>query len=453
MNIKGAYIVPHPPMIIPDIGRGNEKQIFKTIQSYNNISDEIKKINPDTIIISSPHAPYYRESFYLSDGDIISGDFSKFNAFNISFTEEIDHELVDIIYDLSCEKNFPVSKKSDVSLDHGTMIPLYFIRKKISHFKIIVLGISDLSYLKHYQMGEIIQEACSKLNRKVVYIASGDLSHRLKEYGPYGFTPEGPIYDCKIVDDCSNARFDQLFTYSKDLLHKAQPCGHWSFLMMAGVLDGYQVNSKFYSYEDITGVGYTICSYYPKEQDLNRCFAEQFIKQMPLKKSKDPYVLLAQETIYHYILYNHILSNEFIDHSLLNEKAGVFVSIHKNGELRGCIGTFLPVYDSIGEEIIYNAISAATRDNRFLPITDDELTELDINIDILSTPEFIDSKDQLNPKKYGVIVTSGMKRGLLLPDLEGIDDIDTQIDIAMKKGGISYQESVKLQRFEVSRHT
>ena len=137
---------------------------------------------------------------------------------------------------------------------------------------------------------------------------------------------------------------------------------------------------------------------------------------------------------------------------MISQKAGAFVSIHKNGDLRGCIGTILPTKSCVAEEIISNAVSASTRDPRFPPITADELDELEINVDVLCEPELITSTDMLDVKRYGVIVSQGYKRGLLLPDLEGVDTVEQQVQIAMMKGGITYDDDITLHRFEVIRH-
>ncbi len=133
-------------------------------------------------------------------------------------------------------------------------------------------------------------------------------------------------------------------------------------------------------------------------------------------------------------------------------RAGVFVSIHKDGKLRGCIGTFLPTRECIAKEIISNAVSASTRDPRFDPIGPEELKWLEINVDVLSTPKPIGSKEELDVKRYGVIVSSGSRRGLLLPDLDGVDTVDEQVDIARRKAGIREQDPITLERFEVVRH-
>lgn len=137
---------------------------------------------------------------------------------------------------------------------------------------------------------------------------------------------------------------------------------------------------------------------------------------------------------------------------MLTRRAGTFVSIHKHGALRGCIGTIGPTQNSIAEEIIQNAKSASTRDPRFAPIQTAELPYLEITVDVLGEAEDIDSEDELDVKRYGVIVRSGRKRGLLLPDLDGVDTPAQQIDIARQKAGIHKFEKISLQRFEVIRH-
>jgi hypothetical protein len=136
----------------------------------------------------------------------------------------------------------------------------------------------------------------------------------------------------------------------------------------------------------------------------------------------------------------------------MKPQAGVFVCLKKRGDLRGCIGTFEPTEDNIAHEIVTNAISSASRDPRFEPVTAEELKDLEYTVDVLTTPEPIESKDQLDPKRYGVIVESGWRRGLLLPDLEGVDSVDYQLDIARQKAGIGPDEEVKLYRFEVKRY-
>ena len=454
MNIKAAYMVPHPPMIIPEVGHGSERQIIDTIESYEEIAKEIAKINPETIIISSPHTLIYNDYFHLSTGDTIEGDLNMFRAPTVSFKEEIDTELVEEIERIAALEEFPAGRTKETILDHGTIVPLYFIRKYLPKCKIIVIGYSGLPLIANYRMGMIIKEAINNLNRSVVYIASGDLSHKLQEDGPYGFIEEGPIYDQRIMDVCFNKRFNELLEFKESFLEKAAECGHRSFTIMAGVLDSLDIESKYYSHEDITGVGYGIISFKPTNKNKERNYYDKYLEREKLRVlSIDEYVKLARKTIYEYIKNNTIIEvPDNLSKELLEEKHGVFVSIHKFDKLRGCIGTILPVTENVATEIIRNAIAASTQDPRFNKISEDELDYLEINVDVLTEPEDIDNKNLLDPKKYGVIVISGYKRGLLLPDLEGIDDIDTQISIAKQKANITEDEEIKLQRFEVIRH-
>jgi len=170
------------------------------------------------------------------------------------------------------------------------------------------------------------------------------------------------------------------------------------------------------------------------------------------KQAMSPLVKLAHEAIDAYVKEGRIMQPPPVLTPEMKEKAGVFVSIHKSGELRGCIGTFEPSRPSVAEEIIVNAISAAVRDPRFEPVQEEELKDLDISVDVLTPPEPIESKEQLNPKKYGAIVQRGARRGLLLPDLEGVDTAEQQIDICRLKADIMPGEKVRLYRFEVKRY-
>ena len=459
MSLLASFIVPHPPLIIPNIGDGSEKQIAKTISAYKKIAKQVASLNPETIIISSPHAPMYSDYFYISSSKTLTGNLTNFGAPEISFTEEVDTKLVDEISSLAQKYHFPTSKEiPSVPLDHGTIIPLYFIRKELSKSSIIVLGLSTLPLITNYQMGTIIKEAINNLNRKVVYIASGDLSHKLQEYGPYGFTKEGLEYDKRIMEVCRTANFYELLNFKSSFLEKAAECGHRSFTIMAGCFDNQNIESHVLSHEDITGVGYGVCSFYPKETNSNRQFLKKYLQEESLrlekiKKSSDSYVDLAFESLKYYFDTKQKMSiPPNLPEEMLTNKAGVFVSLYKFDTLRGCIGTILPTTNTIAEEIINNSLSAALNDYRFPPLTNEELKWLNISVYILKEPEPISSLDMLDVHKYGIIVTHGLKRGVLLPDLDGVDTIKKQIAIAKEKASIKPNEDCKIERFEVIKH-
>ena len=445
MGILAGYMVPHPPLIVPEVGRGGEAKIAETTRSYERIGQEIAKKAPDTIVIISPHSVMYSDYFHISPGEGAVGNFGRFGAPEVSFTEQCDTEFVSKLESLCTCELFPAGTdgQRDRDIDHGTMVPLYFIRKYYRGGRIIRIGLSGLSLAQHYKLGTYIRRVAEELSRNTVIVASGDLSHKLQDYGPYGFDPAGPVYDERIMEAAAKADFDAMLAFDEDFLDQAAECGHRSFVIMAGAFDGDKVKSEVLSHQDVTGVGYGICIFEPAESE------------------KSAYVRLAEATIDRFVRTGKRL--EFPDElpeGLLNdlpeeatkERAGAFVSVHKNGDLRGCIGTIGPVQSSIAEEIISNAISAVSRDPRFDRVREDELDLLEINVDILGKPEDINGPEQLDVKRYGVIVSCGMRRGLLLPDLEGVDDVDYQIAIAMRKGGIYPDEDYRLQRFEVVRY-
>jgi AmmeMemoRadiSam system protein A len=229
-------------------------------------------------------------------------------------------------------------------------------------------------------------------------------------------------------------------------------------MILAGCFDKYKITAELLAYEAPFGVGYASARFTRGESDNTRNFLEQYtnivLKQAQERaKSEDSYRALARQALEFAVRSGGTLQMPSdLPDELLANKAGVFVSLHKNGRLRGCIGTIAPTTGSVALEIMQNAVSAGLRDNRFEPVTVQELPELIYKVDILSAPEPIAGPEELDVKRYGVIVSSGGRRGLLLPNLDGVDTVDEQLDIAKRKAGIAENMPVKLERFEVVRH-
>ena len=230
MSILAAFMVPHPPMIVPAVGRGSEKQVVETTRAYERVAREIADLAPETIIITSPHATLYADYFHISPGKKVKGSFADFRAPQVRFEEEYDEELADRISAIAMEEHFSAGTmgERDKKLDHGTMVPLWFIRQQYSGGRILRIGLSGLPLTDHYKLGQMIREAVRITGRKTVFVASGDLSHKLQSYGPYGFAPEGPAYDERIMDVCSRASFGELFDFDETFCEKAAECGHRS---------------------------------------------------------------------------------------------------------------------------------------------------------------------------------------------------------------------------------
>lgn len=463
MSILAGFMVPHPPLIIPEIGKGEEGKIQETVDAYDRVGREIAELAPETIVVISPHNMMYSDYIHIRPDRRLSGSLKQFGVNRTVAEADNDLDFVDAL----CrnvegdgeEACWGVLGGKEKELDHGTLVPLHFVNRHYSGYKLVSVGLSGLPLPVHYRLGQAIKETAEHLERKTVIIASGDLSHYLKEDGPYGYRSEGPEYDHRIMEVMGEADFGQLLGFSDGFCDRAGECGHRAFAIMAGALDRTAVAVRRLSYQGTFGVGYGICTYHVTGEDPARDFLEQYRKaaekqRAEMIRNEDAYVALARKSLEHYVTVGSRLELPAdLPAEMLAKRAGAFVSIHKNGDLRGCIGTIAPVQENIACEIIDNAISAAARDPRFTPVTADELSQLQYSVDILGEPEPIDSIGQLDVKEYGVIVTKGNRRGLLLPDLEGIDTPQQQVDIARQKAGIDVNETgVHLERFRVIRH-
>ena len=373
--------MPHAPIARPAVGRGEEKKIQKTLDSYRSVSRKIAQEKPETIIIISPHNVMYRDAFYLSPGDVYTDSLVMFGFPQERVSHPYDMELIDEILHLCQEER-------------------------------------------------VLERAIAHTGRKASILASGDLSHKLTVDGPYGFAKEGPEFDQMITQQMKDADFAKFLEYDERFLDKAAECGLPGFIILSGALENDKVTPHFPSYEGPFGVGYAICDYDVEDYcpRLAQMSLEAYVKDR--REIKVPDDLPAWMT---------------------KERAGVFVCLHKNGELRGCIGTISACTENVASEIIALAIEAGTRDPRFMPVSERELADLEYSVDVLSQAEPA-TMQELDAKRYGVIVTSGHKRGLLLPNLEGVDTPAEQIFISLQKAGIREGEPYQIERFTVERH-
>jgi len=462
--LLAAYALPHPPIAVDSVGRGQEADIQETLNSFNRIAAEIADLKPETIIFFTPHNVSYADYFHISPGESAKGDFGAFGAKNVTLRKAYDSQLVSAIERRASQAGVYAGTmgEKDSRLDHGVMVPMWFIDKVYPNYKCVRISQSGMEPIIHYRFGQCIVKAVEDENRRAVLIASGDLSHKLKEDGPYGYVEEGPEYDAYITGALGKADFMALFNMPDKLRDRAADCGYRSYMIMAGCFDKREVKANLLSYEGPFGVGYAIISFYPggadESRDFERVYTEQILQSArEAKDSEDAYRSLARRSLEYTVTNSRELKLSRDEYNSLPEemrsvRAGAFVSLHKSGQLRGCVGTISATTGCIADEIIQNAVSAGLHDNRFEQVTADELPWLTYKVDILGDAEDISGPSELNVKRYGVIVESGSKRGLLLPNLDGVDTVEEQIAIAKRKAGIHEHEKIRLKRFEVTRH-
>lgn len=461
MSMFGAIITPHPPVLLPEVGGGREREIAATDRAMRTAAETVAAWQPDVIIVSSPHTILYRDYFHIAPGDGAVGDMSRFGAPEVRIQASYDTLLREEIIRRAEAEGLHAGTlgQRDPELDHGVLIPLYYLRKAGVRCPIVRMGLSGFSPLDHYRLGKCVQDAVNALGRRAVFLASGDLSHKLKADGPYGYAPEGPQFDDAVTHTMASGDFLEFLTIDPALCERAAECGLRSFQVMAGALDGLAVEPQLLSHEGTFGVGYAIALFPVTGRDDSRCYEKDYLlakndRLATRKANEDPWVKLARRSLETYVKTGQRLTSlpEDLPAEMTTQQAGAFVSLHKNGQLRGCIGTIAPTCENLAWEIVQNAISACSRDPRFSPVRPNELDELEYSVDVLGAPEPVDSPAALDPKTYGVIVSCGGRRGLLLPDLDGVDSVEAQLSIALQKGGIRENEPYKIERFKVVRH-
>lgn len=461
MPMLGAILTPHPPVLLPEVGKGQECEIAATDRAMRAAAAEVARWSPDVLIVASPHTILYGDYFHIAPGNGATGTMSAFGAPQVRIEAQYDISLRDEIVRRAEDAGLEAGTlgQRDPALDHGVLIPLYFLRKAGVDCPIVRMGLSGFSALSHYRLGQCVSEAVETLGRHAVFVASGDLSHKLKSDGPYGFAPEGPVFDEAVTETMASGNFLQFLTMDPSLCERAAECGLRSFQMMAGALDGLSVAPQLLSHEGTFGVGYAVALFPVTGRDESRrfsaaCEQAQRTRLEERWAREDEWVRLARLSLETYVRTGRRLDSlpDALPRELTEQAAGAFVSLHMGGRLRGCIGTIGPTQENLAWEIIRNAVSAGTRDPRFPAVRAEELDELEYSVDVLGQPESVDALDQLDPRQYGVIVSFGHQRGLLLPDLDGVDTVEQQIDIARQKGGIRATDPYTLQRFKVVRH-
>lgn len=461
--ITYAALSPHPPIIVPEVGRERINEAKPTASGMQAMAQALVESTPDTVIFLTPHGNVFSDCItYLSEPQL-SGDLSSFGAPRVRSSHPNDLELLQEISSraqargisfLGITPDMARRHRLNDNIDHGIMVPLYYLEKAgLGDKPILAISVGYLEKQELYALGKIIQDAASALGRRTAIVASGDMSHRLKNEGPYDYHPDGPRFDQAIKSLLERGDVQGILNISDRLRDNAGECGYMSIIIMLGSLDGLEIESRIFSYEGPFGVGYLVAGLKTGAarashwEEMEKSRAEQVKNR---RQAESHPVSWARMTLEDYVKHHHTPPLPGAMEDLTHERAGVFVSLKKNGQLRGCIGTFLPAYANLAEEIQHNAIAAGLHDPRFPAVDAAELDSLVYSVDVLSPPQD-SSRDELDPKKYGVIVSSGSRRGLLLPDLEGVDTIEEQLSIALQKAGISPHEKYSIERFEVRR--
>lgn len=262
MPINYALIAPHPPIIVPEVG-GKEglKPVEKTVNAMLKVSLEASKTEPEVIIIITPHGPVYPDAVNvrIPDSGKLSGSFWQFQASGVQMDFESDNDLAKKIIDSCSQDGIRLLEVEDDNLDHGALVPLYYVTKSLHKKpKLVSMNISLQGYKTHFDIGKVISGVCDKDDRSILFVASGDLSHRLTKDAPAGYNKEGKKFDDKLVSLLEAGDVQKILDMDPFWVDDAGECGLRSINTLLGVVDGRDFEKKLYSYEGPYGVGYLV---------------------------------------------------------------------------------------------------------------------------------------------------------------------------------------------------
>ena len=491
-------IAPHPPIMVPEVGGEMIRDVRGSIDAMRELTARVTAAGAETVVIVSPHAPLEARAFVAYADATLHGDFRHFRAPSAQVSAPLDAELLDALERAADADGFRVARLRGEELDHGTAVPLYFLLRNGWQGRAVALGYSFLSDDEHLRFGATLRRAADSVSRRVALIASGDLSHRLKPDAPAGYHPNAHLFDEQVVESIDACAPQRIAEIDPALRRLAGECGYRSMLVALGAAEGLDAGCDVLHYEAPFGVGYLVAQLSQSiatRDDESRTDAvttkgsradedsaedddsaeqsseneisadENSVAEISAGLSSGDDAddaatslpALARRAVETFVREgrapraDEVLAGE--SSSVLARPAACFVSIKTaEGELRGCIGTVEPSRASLADELVANAVSAATRDPRFPPVAEPELSGLRYSVDILHEPEPAEFAD-LDPKVYGVIVEDegARRRGLLLPDIAGVETAADQVQIAARKAGIGPREPVRLYRFRVER--
>jgi len=476
-GIVFGCVVPHPPVLLPEVGGDMAREVEPTVEALRELGQRIAGYEPETLVLISPHGPLLRDSMAIGRAAEAQGDFAQFQAPDVKLSVPCDVELAAAIQ-TACERvaisvtpvdrlTSPASDGRVYWLDHGAAVPLHFLLPLVGDVRVVLLGYSWQPRATHEHFGKRIREACQASGRRVVYVASGDLSHRLIPTAPAGYDPQGKVFDEELVAGVAAADWERIRTLPAQLVERAGVCGYNSVLTLAGAM-GDDVETRILSYQGPFGVGYLVAEVEPKSKlagapgdtqqaetaasteaaalDLRQSFAfdrapfaEQVLRLA--RASLETYVRLGMP-----LTLPDAIPDEF------RQQQSCFVTIRQQGQLRGCLGTIEPSREHLAQDIVENAIGAGTRDYRFVPLQATELDKMAYSVDVLSPLEAIAELAGMDPAQHGLAVRQGSRVGVLLPGIPEIVDAQQQFELCCRKAGISSPEGVELFRFTVSRY-
>jgi AmmeMemoRadiSam system protein A len=425
--VAGA-LVAHPPILLSEVGGAQSQRVRATADAMRELDGMLSTVDAALAVVISPHSPSSMTYLPVRRAAQAAGDLSRFRAPQVRVEAQVDVALAAALVGDGQRAGFALTWAEQTELDHGVVVPLHSLARTMANKRCIFLGVSGWPLSRFVEFGAWLQRRLA--NRPAILIASGDLSHRLTPDAPYGFRAEGPVFDRLVIDALRTRSWEQIEALDPDLVEEAGECGLRPLAILLGAGRAANLTSQVLSYEGPFGVGYPVVAFTPSAiptvvldiQTLGRNAIDTYLRTRRLMDPPEPIPLELQAP------------------------SAVFVTLRKNGELRGCVGSVRPTEATAAHELIRYAVASAVRDPRFDPVRLHEVSALMIKVQLLDPPEPTDVGG-LDPYHYGIIVRRGDRQALLLPGIDGIDTPEQQVLAACQKAGIDPYAPLELERF------
>jgi len=425
-GIVAGALVAHPPILLAEVGGVQSDRVRATAEAFRELDGILAQVDADVAVVISPHSPSSMTSLPVRRAARPAGDLSRFHAPQVRVEAETDTALVNGLVVDGQRAGFSLIWAEESDLDHGVVVPLHSLRRTMANKRCVFLGVSAWPLHRFVDFGTWLQGRLR--DHSAILIASGDLSHRLTADAPYGFQPEGPVFDRLVIDALREHEWERIEGMDPDLIEEAGECGLRPLAILLGAARAAGLTSRVLSYEGPFGVGYPVVAFTASSvalniQELGRRAIDTYLRTRRLIEPPDPVP------------------------AHLQLPSAVFVTLRKHGELRGCVGSVRPTEPTAARELIRYVVASAVRDPRFDPVRLDEVADLTIKVQLLDPAEPITDISALDPTTYGIIVRWGDRQALLLPGLEGIDTPEQQILAVCEKAGIDRHAPLVLERF------
>jgi AmmeMemoRadiSam system protein A len=447
MAIPCAVLMCHAPIVIPEIGGARAGRCEQTTAAMIEVAHRVVAHAADVLVIISPHAPRDRTRFGVVRGDTLAGDFGRFGSPQVELRLPGAPAAARTLLETVAAHGIEMCELRGESLDHGALVPLHFLARAGWAGPTLLIALPYPGTGLEPAMGEALAEAAQRSGQRWSVLASGDMSHRLTLDAPAGYHPEAAVFDRAfraLIERGELARACAIGPGVRDIAAEdvVDSCA------VAAAAVGFDATGhRVVSYEGPFGVGYL----------------EAILHEEPLHASAgcDAPASAAAATaapatealaIARMAIEAHLRGVEYAPNVLpepWERPRGVFVTLRRGGALRGCIGHLQPLHAGLSLEIADCAVGAATHDPRFDPLELHELDGLELEISLLSPPEPIVHIDQLDPERYGIVVSAGTRRGVLLPGVRGIANRHDQLRFALKKAGLIGDEEIRIERFQI----